>query len=51
VIAGLAAEGRTEVSGVDHIDRGYENIVEKLASLGGSVVRSAVAPEAAMKLA
>jgi len=51
VIAGLAAEGRTEISGVDHIDRGYENMADKLASLGGAVVRSSVAPEAAVKLA
>ncbi|MCT1830837.1 UDP-N-acetylglucosamine 1-carboxyvinyltransferase [Brevibacterium luteolum] len=39
VIAGLAAEGRTEVSGVDHIDRGYEGFVEQLQSLGADVQR------------
>lgn len=39
IIAGLAAHGETEVSGVEHIDRGYEDIEEKLASLGASIVR------------
>lgn len=39
VIAGLAAEGRTEISGVEHIDRGYESLVEKLSSLNASIVR------------
>lgn len=39
VIAGLAAEGRTEVAGIEHVDRGYENIVGKLASLGAMVAR------------
>lgn len=34
VIAGLAAEGRTEISGVKYIKRGYVNFVEKLRSLG-----------------
>lgn len=39
VIAGLAAEGRTEISGIEHIDRGYEMLVEKLTSLNASIVR------------
>lgn len=39
VIAGLAARGRTEISGVEHIDRGYEDIVGKLASLDASISR------------
>lgn len=39
VLAGLAAEGRTEVSDVKYIDRGYENFVEKLQSLGADIVR------------
>jgi len=51
IIAGLSAEGRTEVSGVEHIDRGYEDIVGKLESLGASIVRRETAPEAAAKLA
>lgn len=39
VIAGLAAEGITKVSGLKHIDRGYENIEESLASIGASIKR------------
>ena len=39
IIAGLVAEGRTEITGVEHLDRGYENIVGKLASLGAEIVR------------
>lgn len=50
ICAGLAAEGRTEISGVEHIDRGYENLVGKLKSLGASVTRSETKPEAAVKL-
>lgn len=51
IIAGLAAEGRTEISGVEHIDRGYEDIVGKMASLGADIVRRGIAPEASAKLA
>ncbi|WP_104101232.1 UDP-N-acetylglucosamine 1-carboxyvinyltransferase [Arthrobacter sp. 08Y14] len=39
VIAGLAAEGTTEVRGVDHIDRGYEKFMENLRGLGAQVIR------------
>jgi len=39
VLAGLAAEGVTEVANVWHIDRGYENFVEKLNGLGANIVR------------
>jgi UDP-N-acetylglucosamine 1-carboxyvinyltransferase len=39
IIAGLAAEGTTEVSRVYHIDRGYECIEKKLAQLGGHLWR------------
>lgn len=39
VVAGLTARGRTEVSGVDHIERGYEHFVEKLTQLGASIER------------
>lgn len=34
ILAGLAAEGTTEIGNVSHIVRGYENIVEKFACLG-----------------
>ena len=39
VLAGLCASGRTEVSRIYHLDRGYEKLDEKLASLGASVWR------------
>ena len=39
ILAGLAAEGTTEVSRVYHIDRGYEAIEKKLAQLGGHLWR------------
>lgn len=37
VIAGLMAEGTTTISNVDHILRGYSNIVEKLQALGADI--------------
>src|SRR4051812_16847108 len=39
VLAGLVADGITEVSDVPHIDRGYEGFVESLAALGADVRR------------
>jgi UDP-N-acetylglucosamine 1-carboxyvinyltransferase len=39
VLAGLVAEGETLVDRVYHIDRGYDNIEEKLASLGARIRR------------
>lgn len=39
IIAGLAANGTTEIEEIDHIDRGYENIVEKLSALGADIRR------------
>lgn len=37
VIAGLAAEGTTEISDIHHIERGYEGIVDKLKALGADI--------------
>lgn len=37
VIAGLMANGRTEITGVEHIQRGYEHMTEKLVSLGANI--------------
>jgi UDP-N-acetylglucosamine 1-carboxyvinyltransferase len=37
VIAGLAASGRTEISRIYHLERGYERMVEKLTGLGAEV--------------
>jgi UDP-N-acetylglucosamine 1-carboxyvinyltransferase len=39
VIAGLVAQGVTEVLRVYHIDRGYERIEKKLAALGAKIER------------
>ena len=39
VLAGLVAEGRTQVERIYHIDRGYECIEEKLAGLGAQIRR------------
>jgi UDP-N-acetylglucosamine 1-carboxyvinyltransferase len=39
VLAGLVADGQTTVAGVEHIDRGYEHFVEKLAALGADIKR------------
>lgn len=39
VLAGLAAEGVTEISRVYHLDRGYEGLDNKLAALGASIER------------
>ncbi len=44
VLAALVADGRTEVSDVHHIDRGYEGFVDKLVGLGADVRRES-APE------
>jgi UDP-N-acetylglucosamine 1-carboxyvinyltransferase len=40
ILAGLAAEGTTEVLRVYHLDRGYERIEEKLKALGADIVRA-----------
>jgi UDP-N-acetylglucosamine 1-carboxyvinyltransferase len=39
VLAGLVAEGRTEIERIYHIDRGYETIEEKLAGIGAQIRR------------
>jgi UDP-N-acetylglucosamine 1-carboxyvinyltransferase len=39
VLVGLVADGRTVVDRIYHIDRGYQNIEEKLAGLGGEIHR------------
>jgi len=39
VLAGLVAEGQTEISRVYHLDRGYEHIERKLSSLGADIQR------------
>lgn len=39
VLAGLVAEGQTEISRVYHLDRGYEHMEEKLAGIGADISR------------
>src|SRR5690625_2290963 len=39
IIAGTMANGLTEVTGLEHVDRGYEKITEKLTQLGAKVWR------------
>ena len=39
VIAGLVAEGTTRVENIHYIERGYENLVEKLTALGANIRR------------
>jgi len=40
VLAGLVAEGRTEIGSVYHIDRGYDRLVDKLRGLGAEISRN-----------
>lgn len=39
IIAGLAAEGTTEIDNIEYIDRGYEDVVKKITALGGKIKR------------
>ena len=45
VIAGLMADGVTEITGVEHIDRGYSGLVEKLSALGAVIWREKMTDE------
>ncbi|HAI21556.1 MAG TPA: UDP-N-acetylglucosamine 1-carboxyvinyltransferase [Clostridiales bacterium UBA8153] len=40
VIAGLSAEGRSDVYGVEHVERGYRDLLGKLRGLGAAIDRS-----------
>ncbi len=50
IIAGLAAHGTTEIDDIYHIERGYENIDEKLFALGADIKRK-VSPGSTMRKA
>ena len=39
IIAGIIANGTTELHNLEHIDRGYENIEDKFRNLGANIVR------------
>lgn len=45
VLAGLAAEGQTEITGVQYLDRGYEGFEAKLREVGANIERLGVADE------
>ena len=42
IIAGLVADGETEIDSIDYIDRGYEMVVEKFSALGADIKRITV---------
>jgi len=39
ILAGLVAKGKTEISRIYHLDRGYERIEEKLMKVGAKIKR------------
>lgn len=39
IIAALAAEGKTKIGELQHIDRGYENLIEKFQNIGADIIR------------
>ncbi len=41
IIAAIMAEGESEISAIEHVDRGYENLEDKLIKLGASIRRAA----------
>ncbi|MDL4839170.1 UDP-N-acetylglucosamine 1-carboxyvinyltransferase [Aquibacillus rhizosphaerae] len=45
IIAGLMADGITEITGLEHIDRGYEKLTEKLKELGADIWREEMTEE------
>ena len=42
IIAALGADGRSEIVDIHHIERGYEDIVEKLRSVGANISRETI---------
>jgi len=40
ILAGLIAEGKTEISSIHHIDRGYEDLATKLTGIGADIKRT-----------
>jgi UDP-N-acetylglucosamine 1-carboxyvinyltransferase len=37
ILAGMIAQGQTTITNVEYIERGYENIIGKIAKLGGKI--------------
>ena len=50
VIAGLAASGVTEIDDIYHIERGYENIEQKLRALGADIIKKSVPGSSVRKI-
>jgi UDP-N-acetylglucosamine 1-carboxyvinyltransferase len=48
VLAGLIAQGRTTVSDVHHLDRGYEALVPKLRQIGAQITEVALPSQSAI---
>ena len=44
ILAGLVARGSTEIEDIVYIERGYEDVVEKVTALGGDMKR-VIVPE------
>ena len=51
IIAGLIADGETEIEDIEYIDRGYEQVVEKLTNLGADIKRVSYADDPVIRLA
>jgi len=51
IIAGMAASGRTEIDNISHIERGYEDIIEKLSGIGADIWREELPDDDAMQIA
>lgn len=49
IIAGLMADGVTEIANIKYIDRGYDHIEDKLNSLGADIRRETIVPEEEME--
>jgi UDP-N-acetylglucosamine 1-carboxyvinyltransferase len=49
VLAGLAAQGKSEISGLQYLDRGYEKFAEKLLGVGAELRRAEESSEAGRK--
>lgn len=51
LIAGLVSHGRTQIEDIEHIDRGYENVDEKLRALGADIQRITIPDDVAFNSA
>ena len=50
VLAGLIAEGETEIRDIHHIERGYSSLIEKLCALGADIRRESITTSAIKKV-